>query len=1449
MRRRILLVVGGALLALVLAGAAFGAALLATAPGRDALRRYAVRVLQDQIDGSVSIGAIGGSLWRTVEARDVLLATRDGRPAIRVGRLRVGFALSDLVRKRFVFRSVELVRPTLVLEQGADGRWNVEHLFKLLEPKHGPPGSRPLVDLWGVRLRDGTLILRQRAGGGRVRERTVLGLDLDLARLRASHPDSAAIVAEVDRLAGRLSDPALVVTKADGDVALEGDSLRFDLDHFELPGTRAALAGRVRWGGARTALDLSVNARRFSFADLAGAAPTLPRTGGGRLALRARLLESGAAEYDVREFAIETGRTAASGRVRVTTGERGGLSIRAMDVALVPLDFAVLAPFVDSLPVRGLVRGRVRGAGALADLAVDADLAFTDEAVEGRPTNVVIGRGRLGLGGQEQLVFHRLVLQRGEFDLGTVRRFAPVVSLLGRIAAAGTLTGPWRNATFEGTLRHLMPAEPALPVSIVRGTVHLALADTVRIDADVTADSLSFDLLARSYPAIPLKGMVAGPVHVHGPARALELDASLAGPAGAFAGRGAVGAGDSVVTVRGAGTVQGVDAHAHVAAAPPTVLSGAWAAELTVPLADAGAPTTGTVSVALADSRVAGVMVRRAGFAVALSRERIALDSAYLDAPAGVAMVSGALGRAGRPLGQVGFTLRVDALAELAPLMRWMRGAAGDTTTAPALGGAGRLAGRLVGTVTDWDAEGTLDVDSLRFGADEVRGARVRGRLARGHGPLTIGVAAAADSLVVSGLAYARVSATLAGPADSLAVHAAAAFGPGGALRVAGLVAGDSLARRLRLDTLTLALAASTWELVQPARAVLTPDSVLLDSVELRSEGGGRIRAQGSLPRAGVGDFVLAADSVPLADAYALAELDTAGIGGTADLALRLAGAAASPTLELRLGLTDARFGSYHAPALMVLGSYSDRRLSFKGGLWRDSVRVLSLAGSLPLDLALTGVERRRLPGPIAISARSDSVEMEPLGALTDLVTDVGGLLNADVRIGGTWDQPQLSGFLETRRGAFRIPALGARYTDADLRLDLAGDEIRVTRGRVRGGSGTLDIGGVVRLESLSRPVLDLALGAHGFHAFDIRDFASLTGTGDLTLRGPAIGATLSGRLTVDHGSLAFADLVEKRIVNLDDPEFRAIVDSNLARARALAPDVQTVLLDSLLISGLTVAMGPDVWLRSTEANIQLDGEFRVAKSVEEGLARYRLDGTLRAVRGNYRLVLAATSKEFRVTRGTVRFFGTPDFDPELDIAAEHPVRTLDGGQLVVRALIGGTLLAPRLALESDQRPPLSETEIVSYLLFGRPSFDLVAAGSGSRNELAILQSTLMGYAAGELGQGLVSTLGLPLDYLAIRPGAATQGDPFGFSSTRLEAGTQIGDRTFVTLNAGLCEVRTSQLVGASVEYRLNPRWTVEASLEPLVALCRAGLFPGSQTSTTAKYQIGVDLFWQTGNR
>jgi translocation and assembly module TamB len=630
----------------------------------------------------------------------------------------------------------------------------------------------------------------------------------------------------------------------------------------------------------------------------------------------------------------------------------------------------------------------------------------------------------------------------------------------------------------------------------------------------------------------------------------------------------------------------------------------------------------------------------------------------------------------------------------------------------------------------------------------------------------------------------------------------------------------------------------------------LDSEAVGIDSLALVPEQGvGRVLAQGTLPRAGRGDITLRADSIPLVDVQALLGRDTTGVGGAVDVAGRLYGTAATPVIEVAAAAQEARIGEYQAPLTQVLARYGDRLLTLKGGMWRGDARVLALRGALPLDLALTPVPRRRLPGPLTLAAEADSVDLTVLDPLLDVVEGMTGVLRGSVRVGGTWDDVTLAGFAEVQRGTVAVPALGARYSGLDVRLDLADDLITVTRATAR-NSGTLGVTGTIRMVQGGQ--LDLVIEARGFEAFDIRDFGGLTGTGDLTLRGPMLGAALAGRLRVDRGYLKFADLVEKNIVSLDDPEFGAVVDSALMLGSDLAPEFRTVFLDSLRIPGLTLRMGPDVWLRSSEANIQLDGDFSVVKTIEDRQPRYRLDGTLRATRGTYRLVLGPVNspfqvaKDFRVTRGTVRFYGTPDFNPEMDVVAEHQMRTTGGQPLTVRALIGGTLLVPRLRLESDFQPTLNETEIVSYLLFGRPPNELAGSTSGGPGgEIGILQSTVSGLA-GEFGQSLISDLGLPLSYLTIQPGAAQPNDALGLSTARIGAGIQIGDRTFLTLTAGLCEVMTSQLIGASVEYQVSRPWSLSAAFEPMVRECGMS---SRLTGLTSRYQLSFDLTWQQGGR
>jgi hypothetical protein len=140
----------------------------------------------------------------------------------------------------------------------------------------------------------------------------------------------------------------------------------------------------VRGDGGRTRIDAAVTARSFAFRDVRALVPIpLPETGGGSVSLRLKIMGNGAAEFDVAESQVRTGRSAFSGRGKLTLGERGGASVRGLDATLAPFDLALIRLYADTVPVRGLVRGHVVADGPLRNLMVQADVAWSDEAVPG----------------------------------------------------------------------------------------------------------------------------------------------------------------------------------------------------------------------------------------------------------------------------------------------------------------------------------------------------------------------------------------------------------------------------------------------------------------------------------------------------------------------------------------------------------------------------------------------------------------------------------------------------------------------------------------------------------------------------------------------------------------------------------------------------------------------------------------------------------------------------------------------------------------------------------------------------------------------------------------------------------------------------------------------------------------------------------------------------------
>jgi translocation and assembly module TamB len=1430
-----------------------------TPPGRNLLARTVTEGLGRILLGRVKVGAISGSFLYDLTLENLVVRDTSGVLLADLPRVRVTYRLPNFLAKQVVLSGVQLERPTLQLIKHRNGRLNLEEVLRLGQGKKG--GTSPLIDFYDVTVHDGALrialpwnpdkslttqeardsaLAAERGKPGRVIEASPEGLrkvilfsDLTtrMGRLRISTPDHLPFTVDLDSLATRISDPAVTVRDAVGRIRLHADSAIFGFSRAYLPDTRVSGGGAVTWPHDTVLFDFQAISPHVNLQDLLWVSPHFPAmTGSGVLAAKS---ETGArTAYDLRELHLRGGNQRVDGELVAITDKKRGLGVRDMRLNLHDLDLDVARPYLDTLPFYGTITGTLAGTGFLDAMDLTLAWAYADAKVEGHPVSTLAGDGIVGAIRDSGLTFTDFHLRRSDLDLHTVRRVAPAVILEGRLAAAGTLDGPLRNVTFVGTARQQDADRPA---SQATGTVHLDTRfDTLGLATDVTFEPLSFEGIRRAFPSLKSQGELRGRFQSEGTLSRLQVNTTLNGEIGT------------------------VDANGLVTLLPPR-----WGAEqllLRFSRLDLQALTGRKLPTALAgELRVTGsidtLRAPEADLRLALTRSRvrewdldslfgrgsvhdsvIRVDTAYAEWKGARAAGGGTLGWQSPHGGRMAFSLVADSLIGFDSLLLASTGQKRDTSAdARPLTGAAEGTTRLAGSLDSLEAATELTLRGLQW--QRIRAPKVSGRFTwlGGQRP-RVTASVTADSAAVQKWILRRASADASGFADSVRWSAVSSLGDNSRFDGTGQWFQKDDTWLLAVDTLLAGLAVHRYRLQEPVLVSLADSAPSVSPLALvATDGSGSIRAAGRLPGSEAGALTLEVLGLDLHDAYGLLQRDTTGVGGEIGLDLQVGGTAKAPTLRGTARVADARFGDFQAPLAEAVLNYQERRLDANLDLWRTGEDILQVEAHLPLDLALRGAEKRQLEGPLSVRAHADSVDLGLLEALTPAVTRVDGTLAADVQVEGTWSAPRLAGSVQVRNGAMAIPGLGVHFSTVHGGAALQGDSLVLRDVLFTSGGGRLTVGGSIRLENLSRPVLDLAFRANQFRAIDVHSFLSLTGTGDLQLKGPLYGATLTGGLTANSGVLYFADLVNKRIVDLEDPAYADLVDTTLIRQEKLGSKFQNRFLDSLRIDDLRLEMGSDVWLRSAEANIQLEGRVRASKVRQE----YQPTGTLNAPRGTYTLKIGPVTRDFTVTRGQVDYQG--NLNAQLNIQAQHTVRPVRGDEVPVIANITGTLYAPRLTLASTFRPPISETDLVSYLITGYPANEATLLGQGSlvTTGLSYFSSAL----SSELERALIQDIGIPIDLIEIRPGVSS---PTGATFTQLAAGWQIGKKTFLTFNAGFCP-DFSQLsyknLGASLEFRFSHEWKLQSTVEPTIQSCRPGGL--TQPTVSTPYQVGLDILWE----
>jgi hypothetical protein len=848
-------------------------ALVLTPPGRDLLARLVSSELSRVLLGSVQLGSISGSFLYDLTLDGLVIRDTSGVLLADLPHVRVGYRVPNFFARRYVLARIQVDRPTIQLLKHRSGRMNYEEVLRL-GGKGG--GSSPLIDFRDVEVRNGTLrillpwspparlrteqqrdsaLAAERAKLGRVIESGPEGLrrvidvseiTATFARLRISTPDHKPFTADIDTLAGRVSDPQLVLRDGAGRVRLAGDSVVFSLRRAALPHSRFSGGGAITWPHDTTLYDFQVVAPQASLTDLRWISPNFPDLS-GRAVVAARSETGARTAFVVTNLHLARGPTRVDGQLTALDDKQRGLGMRDLRLTHTALDIDEVRPFAPDVPFYGTLTGTTSASGYLDALNVRMDWQFADEEVAGRPVTHIAGEGQISIRPGQGLVFHNLAVSESDVDLGTVRRLAPAVILHGRLSATGTLDGPLRNVTFLGVARH---HDGDRPVSELDGTVRLdTRGDTLALATDVALQPLSFDGIRPAFPSLTSRGSVTGRVRLNGTLARLDVDAALSGEIGTLEARG----GATVQPPRwGAQDLQlgfeRLDLAALRGTGPPTNLNGSLRV---TGVSDSGRAPEADLELTLHASRVRDVRLDTLMARGSIHDSLITVDTLEGRVAGVAARGRGTLGWSVPHEGRMAFDLQADSLVGFDSLVTAWTGFAPDTSKdAVPLSGSAQASVTLGRSLDSLDIAAAFQGKKLAWStlrAPEAIGAFT---YVGGHRPV-VTAAFGIDSLAMRQRVFRRLGFQARGYTDSLEWNGAVAVGNDVPSR---LIGGGrwwhhSPDQRFALDTLEARLAQRTWRLDAPAVITLSDSAPSLTPVTLEADNGsGRITVDGRVP-------------------------------------------------------------------------------------------------------------------------------------------------------------------------------------------------------------------------------------------------------------------------------------------------------------------------------------------------------------------------------------------------------------------------------------------------------------------------------------------------------------------------------------------------------------------------------------------------------------------------
>ena len=636
----------------------------------------------------------------------------------------------------------------------------------------------------------------------------------------------------------------------------------------------------------------------------------------------------------------------------------------------------------------------------------------------------------------------------------------------------------------------------------------------------------------------------------------------------------------------------------------------------------------------------------------------------------------------------------------------------------------------------------------------------------------------AADSLVLDSLSV-RVRATESGHELQLA-----AGGPDGVLDIEleGHLSeeGPMPDRTWSGRVVSLALdipPAGAWRLQDPTRMLLSADSAWIEPLCMAAEGRtGRVCSSGRWVAADSGVGTATAELT--LDGVELSRIDSllpegnrvqGGVSGTVTASLAEDGSISGlGTITLGPGTIETVRGGersrirFGGPGLQFAAGSQGLSVDLGLEVERDdgSIRT-TVYGDYSVP-GFTNVNQDLGQQAIEGSLRASMPDLAFLENVLPELQNTRGSATMDLAIRGTVADPRTTGEIVVTGVATDVPDLGLQLRDIEITARSEADGTLLIDGRVTSGAGTIVIKGQSPLVPSDERPTTLSLTGEQFTAVSTGGMLVAISP-DLDLRITRDLVDVRGEIVVPSATIEILEVPESAVRVSRD----VVIVGDTVEA---GPPVRTE-------ADITLTLGEEVFFRGFGLSARLDGFLRIRESPETPT---RATGEIQMHNGRY----TAFGQNLEIDPGQLVFDGPID-NPGLDVRARRSAQ--DGTEAGL--MVSGTLQVPDIEVYSV--PPKSQSEALSYLLFGRPMNETSGSDQGQ-----------IGNAAAVVGGSMLATsLGqqVGIDEARIETGA----NP---NEASLVAGKYLSPQLYVAYGIGLYD-RASIF---RIRYIISRRWTIQ---------------------------------------